>query len=164
MEETMVNFGPALAIMGAALAAALGGIGSCFGVGAVGQAASGVTAEKPEAFGKLLVLGALPGSQGIYGLVGAFLVLNFFPNIAEMDIATGWKVFGACLPLALTALFSGIFQGKVAAAGTNIIAKNPAEGGKAIILAAIVETFAILGLLATFLLLNNVREAIEVAA
>ena len=161
MEETVINLGPALAIGGAGVAAALGGIGSCFGVGTVGQAASGVTAEKPEAFGKLLVLGALPGSQGIYGLVGAFLVLNFFgDSLATMDAGTGWKIFGACMPLALTALFSGVFQGKVAAAGTNIVAKNPADAGKAITLAAIVETFAILGLLSTFLLLNNAKEAL----
>ncbi len=160
--ETVYNWGPALAVLGASLAAILGGIGSSIGVGAAGKAGAGVTAEKPEAFGKLLVLEALPGSQGIYGLIGTFLVIAFFNSggltIGGLSMEAGMEIFFACLPLAITSLFSGIFQGKVAVAGANIVAKNPAEAGKAIVLAAIVETFAILGLLASFLLLNATKE------
>lgn len=159
-----LNFGPLWAMLGAALAAILGGVGSSIGVGTVGQVAAGVTAEKPEAFGKLLVLEALPGSQGIYGLIGAFLVINFFPQLGEVDTVTGWRIFMACMPLAITALLSAVLQGKVAAAGANIVAKNPAEGGKAIVLSAIVETFAILGLLASFLLLNSIQASLDVVA
>ena len=153
----IVNFGPAIALFGAAVAAALGGAGSSIGVGLAGATGAGVTTEKPELFGKVLVLQALPGSQGIYGLVGAFLVLFFvgLENIAETQ--QGWQIFFACLPLGLTGLFSGIFQGKVSAAGMNILAKNPADAGKAIILSAIVETFAIFGFLVTFLALNAIK-------
>ncbi|MCT4592319.1 MAG: V-type ATP synthase subunit K [Candidatus Gracilibacteria bacterium] len=158
--ENAYNWGPALAILGALLAATLGGIGSTLGVAAAGKAAAGVTAEKPEAFGKLLVLEALPGSQGIYGLIGTFLVIAFF-TIADLTTEQGFQIFLACLPLAFTALFSGVLQGKVAVAGANIAAKNPAEAGKAIVLAAIVETFAILGLLSSFLLLNDIKGAIS---
>ena len=67
--------GQSLAILGAALAALLAGIGSAKGVGQAGEAATGVMAEDPSSFGKLLVLQALPGTQGIYGLLVAFLVL-----------------------------------------------------------------------------------------
>jgi len=155
----MEGLGAILAVSGAFAAAVLGGIGSTLGVGAAGKAGAGVTAEKPEAFGKLLVLTALPGSQGIYGLIGAFLITVFF-DIANLTTSQGWQIFFASMPLAITALFSGIFQGKVAVAGAQIVAKNPAEGGKAIVLAAIVETFAILGLLATFLLFNNIKGSI----
>ncbi len=161
METLALTSGPALAALGAATAAALGGAGSAIGSGIAGQAASGVTSEKPELFGKLLVLEILPGSQGIYGLVGAFLVTLFFPHIMDLTASQGAYIFFACLPLAITGLFSGMFQGKVAAAGAQVVAKNPDGMGKAIVFAAIVETFAIFGLLITFLLLNNLKTAIS---
>lgn len=159
----LMNYGPTLAVAGAAIAAILGGIGSSIGVGTVGQAAAGVAAEKPEVAGNLIVLSALPSSQGIYGLIGAFLVLTFF-DIGSVNVSTGWQIFGACMPLAFTALFSGIYQGKVAAAATNIVAKNPTKSGSGLVLAVMVETFAILGLLITILFLNNIQAALEVAA
>ena len=65
-----------LGIAGAALAAALAGTGSAVGTGIAGQAGSGVVAEDPEKFGRLLLLQALPGTQGIYGIVGLFLAIG----------------------------------------------------------------------------------------
>lgn len=65
--------GNVFALMGAAVAA-LAGIGSAMGVGIAGQAAAGVLAEDPKKFGKTLILQALPGTQGIYGLLMAFLI------------------------------------------------------------------------------------------
>ena len=62
-----------IAIIGAALAAILPGIGSAIGVQMGGKAAAGVLSEKPELFGKLLILQALPGTQGIYGFLIAIL-------------------------------------------------------------------------------------------
>ena len=67
--------GLAIAIFGAALCAALAGCGSAIGVMAAGKAAAGVTSQKPELFGKLLVLQALPGTQGIYGFLTAILIM-----------------------------------------------------------------------------------------
>ena len=67
--------GLSIAIIGAALCAALAGCGSAIGVMAAGKAAAGVTSEKPELFGKLLVLQALPGTQGIYGFLTAILIM-----------------------------------------------------------------------------------------
>jgi V-type sodium ATPase subunit K len=61
----------------------------------------------------------------------------------------------AALPIAFTGLFSGIAQGKVAAAGVQILAKKPEESTKGIIFAAMVETYAILGLLASILIIIN---------
>ncbi len=167
VQEAAMNWGPALAVAGAFLAAALGGIGSTLGVGMTGQAGAGLTAEKPESFGMALVLEALPGSQGIYGLMGAFLVFAFFlkdPAIAaQIDTAIGMQILFASLPLACTALFSGIYQGKVATAGIHALARKSSVGGKAVVLAAIVETFAILGFLSTFILLNNLKGFLAVA-
>jgi len=165
VQEAVMNWGPSLAVAGAFLAAVLGGIGSTLGVGMTGQAAAGLTAEKPENFGMALVLEALPGSQGIYGLMGAFLILIFFladtDKVALIDTSVGLQIFFASLPLAITALFSGIYQGRVATAGINAMARNSSVGGKAIVLAAIVETFAILGFLSTFLLINNLKGILE---
>ena len=72
--------GNTLALLGAAIAA-LAGIGSAMGVGIAGQAASAVLAEDPKKFGKTLILQALPGTQGIYGLIISFLVMQKIPLI-----------------------------------------------------------------------------------
>ncbi len=161
VQEAVANWGPALAVAGAFLAAALGGIGSTIGVGITGQAGAALTAEKPDSFGKALVLEALPGSQGIYGLMGAFLIYNFFlqnPEIsAQITTQSGLEIMFAAMPLALTALFSGIYQGRVATSGMQALARNESVFGKAMVLAAVVETFAILGFLSTFILLNNLK-------
>ena len=67
MVDSLLN-GQVLALAGAAIAATLGGIGSALGVGVAGQAAAGVVSEDPNKFGQVLLLQALPGTQGIYGL------------------------------------------------------------------------------------------------
>ena len=65
--------GNSLALIGAAIAS-LAGVGSGLGVGIAGQAAAGVLAEDPKLFGRTLLLQALPGTQGIYGLLMTFLI------------------------------------------------------------------------------------------
>ena len=64
-----------LAIAGAVVATVLSGIGSAKGVGGAGQAAMGVLSEDASAFGKMLVLTLLPGTQGLYGFIVGFLIL-----------------------------------------------------------------------------------------
>ena len=148
-----------LAVLGAALAVRLGGIGSAKGVGIAGEAAAGLIAEDPDKFGQTLILQALPGTQGIYGfLVGIMVMLNcgFLGGNAALTASQGMYVLAACLPCALTGLISGIHQGRVAAAGINVVAKRPNEVSKAMIYAAMVETYAILGLLISILLVINV--------
>lgn len=148
-----------LAVLGAALAVGLGGIGSAKGVRIAGEAAAGLIAEDPDKFGQTLILQALPGTQGIYGfLVGIMVMLNcgFLGGNAALTASQGMYVLAACLPCALTGLISGIHQGRVAAAGINVVAKRPNEVSKAMIYAAMVETYAILGLLISILLVINV--------
>ncbi len=151
-----MTIGIVLAIVGAALAVILAGTGSVIGMGLAGQAAAGVVSENPEKFGKALILNALPGTQGIYGFLGAILVLQkvglLGGTILEISTGTGLALLFACLPVALAGLSSGIFQGKVSVAGMGILAKKPEEVGKAMILSAMVETYAVLGLLATILI------------
>ncbi len=156
-----MEMGLTLAFLGAAAAAIFAGIGSAVGVGLAGQAASGVMSEDPEKFGSLLLLVALPGTQGIYGFLSAFLVILKLGvaggTIAAVNLHQGWQLLIACLPVALAGLLSGIHQGKVCAAGIYMVAKQPRDMTKPLILGALVETYAVLGLLITILLLNGIK-------
>lgn len=147
--------GQNLALLGAALAAGLAGIGSAKGVGLVGEAASGLLTEDPSKFGKTLILQAIPGTQGIYGLITAFLIIfkiGLLGTPVELTVAQGAYFLMASLPIAVVGLYSGIKQGRVAASGVGLIAKRPDEVGKAITSAALVETYAIFAVLVSLLL------------
>ena len=141
-----------IAYMGVALSVALAGIGSAIGIGAAAQASAGVMSVDPKKFGKLLLLSALPGTQGIYGFVIAFLLLGRITGV-ELDAGLAWHAFVAGLPIALSGLLSGIHQGKVCAAGAMMTAKQPDDSAKSLILAVFVEFYAILGFLVSFLML-----------
>ncbi len=148
-----------VAYLGVALACALAGIGSAVGVGIAAQASTGVMSVDPKKFGKLLLLSALPGTQGIYGFVIAFLLLQkiaLFTGDNPLTMVVGWKVFAAGLPIALAGLMSGIHQGKVCAGGAMMTAKQPDDSAKALILAVFVEFYAILGFLVSFLMLGQI--------
>ena len=151
--------GIGLAFLGAALAVGLCCIGSAKGTGMVGEAAAGVICVAPENFSKCLILQVLPGTQGLYGLVVWFFALftmgAFSGGIVPLTVTEGATIFAACLPIALGGWLSAIFQGRVAAASINIVAKRPEESSKGIILCGIVEFYAILSLLASVLLLMN---------
>ena len=156
----MNELGFVLAITGAAFAALFAGIGSAKGVGLVGEAAAGLVSQDPSKFSKALILQLLPGTQGLYGLLVAVLLLSNIGVLgggaAELTLGQGIMYFVACLPIAFGGLISGIFQGRTAAAGIGIIAKKPDESGKAIIMAAMVETYAILALLISILIIYNI--------
>jgi V/A-type H+-transporting ATPase subunit K len=156
-----MTLGLSLAILGAALAVFLAGIGSAIGVGLAGQAASGVMSEDPSKFGSLLLLAALPGTQGIYGFLSCFLVILklglISGQVAQPSLQQGIQIMFACFPVAFAGLISAIHQGKVCAAGIYMVAKQPKEMTKPMVLGALVETYAVLGLLATVLLLNGIK-------
>ena len=151
----MDQLGMALALLGAVLAALLAGIGSAIGVGMAGQAAAGVVTEDPGKFSKLLILQLLPGTQGIYGFLIAFLTLSQIGVIGggavEVSMTKGMLYFLACMPMAFVGLWSAIRQAKAAVSCIGLIAKRPDQLGKAIILPAMVETYAILALLVSIL-------------
>ena len=148
--------GIALAIAGAALAALLAGIGSAMGVGRAGQAASGVVTEDPSKFGKVLLLELLPGTQGIYGLIIAFVTLMRIGVIggtinADMSWQLGLQYLFACHPMAIVGLISAIQQANVSVSTISLISKRGDQLAKAMTLPAMVETYAILALLISFL-------------
>lgn len=150
----MSNFGLVFALLGAAFASLFAGIGSAIGVGKAGQAAAGVVTEDPSKFSKVLIMQLLPGTQGIYGLLIAFITLSqigILGGSADISLAKGLLYFAACLPIAFVGWLSGISQGKAAAAGIMLVAKKPDQMSKAMIFAAMVETYAILALLVSIL-------------
>lgn len=158
----MANYGLVLSVLGAAVAVFVAGLGSCIGVGIAGQAANGLLGEDPERFGSLLVFVALPGTQGIYGFIGAFMIISKLKflgadALTSIPIEQGWAILFASIPVGLGGLVSGIHQGKVCAAGVAMSAKQPDAAMKGVIYAAMVETYAIFGLLATIMLLKGIN-------
>jgi len=153
--------GEFLALAGAAIAA-LAGIGSAIGVGVAGEAAAGVVSEDPNKFGQVLLLQALPGTQGIYGLLIAFLVMVKVgllggDGMVELSMIQGAGIFAAAVPIGFVGIFSGIAQGKAAASGIMLVGKKPSELAKGMLFAAMVETYAVLALLVSFLMLNSIQ-------
>ncbi|MEM1484049.1 V-type ATP synthase subunit K [Oscillospiraceae bacterium PP1C4] len=155
----MANMGIAFAILGAAFAAFLAGAGSAVGVGIAGQAAAGVVTEDPAKFSKVLLLQLLPGTQGIYGLLIAFITLSqigVLGGSSEMSLVKGLMYLCACLPMGIVGYVSAVYQAKASVASISLVAKKPDQFGKAMIFPAMVETYAILALLVSLLSVSGV--------
>jgi len=153
-------------LVGAAAAVILTGIGSATGIGYTASASAGVMTEDPRGFGKYLILVALPGTQGIYGFVAAFMAVAKLQLLnlekaayiaANMTTAQGLQIMYACLPIAFAGLVSAIHQGKVCTAGVALTAKQPTESGKALVFGVFVEFYAVLGLIITIFMLNGIN-------
>lgn len=151
-----MSFGLVMALMGAAIAASLAGAGSAFGVAIAGKASAGVLAEKPELYGKTLLLQALPGTQGIYGFLVAVLILVKIGLLGGEPVTLtaldGFAYLAAGIPVGITGITSGLYQGKAAAASILMTAKDPSLSTRGMIMTALVETYAILGLLVSILI------------
>lgn len=155
--------GLSVGFLGASLAVALPCTGSAIGVGCVGRASAGALSVDPSKFSRALILQILPGTQGLYGLVVWFLALmklglfdgSLSANLIAWTVSDGLRFFGACMPVAIGGLIFGIVQGRLCASDLSLIAKRSDELSKGIIMAIMMEFYAILCLLATFLMLNN---------
>src|SRR5699024_7907194 len=148
------NAGILFAILGMGTATIFAGIGSAIGVGKAGEAAAALMTSQPEKFGQSLILQLLPATQGLYGFaIAAMIFTNLSPN---MSIIAGLSYLGASLPVAFTGLTSAIPQGKVSAAGIQILAKKPEHFFKGVMYSVMVEMYAILGFVISFLLLGSI--------
>ena len=162
MNAFFADFGGlAIGFLGAALACGLCCAGSARGCGIAGEAGNALLCEDPSAFGKVMILQVIPGTQGLYGLVVwffAILQMGVFNGTAvDLTVADGLRVACACLPMATGAAISAPAQGRVAATAINLMAKRPNDWAKGIILCITVEFYAILCLLASFLMLLNLN-------
>lgn len=142
--------GQIIGIIGVAVCALLCGIGSALGLYKTGTAAAGVLGEDPKKFGKVLVLVLLPATQGIYGFIIGIIASSSLA--ADMTVWQGWALFGAVMPMALSGLITGIFQGKSAVNCIYAVGKQESLGGKLIIYPAMIEFYAILGLIISIML------------
>lgn len=160
-DATSLQWGLLFAFIGAGLATILASVGSIMGVSMVGQSGAGLVSEKPDLAGKVITLAVLPGSQGLYGMVISLLfIFNYAPIISgETTITTaeGLTLSMAFLPVAFTCLTSAPFQAKVCSAGMHMLAKDGRLAGRVITMAALVETYALLGFLISFFMLNSYR-------
>ena len=153
-----INNGVGWAVLGGMSAVMLGCIGSAIGIRIACTQGTGVLSEKPELFGKLLVLMALPGTQGFYGFIAAIFFAMRINLITSIDdavklspqIGIGLLIVG--IAVGLVQLFSAINQGITAAASINLVGKKPDEGGRAILFPALVETYAVIALLTGILM------------
>ena len=104
-----------------------------------GEAGAGVLSETPERFGLILLLQALPGTQGVYGLLVGFLILFLNPQVLNgtLPIMQGAAYIFAALPIAVVGYHSAIRQARVAISGMGIVAKRPEEGMKGVIQAGL---------------------------
>jgi len=156
-----MNPGLLYALIGAGLAIFLCGTGSSIGIGYSGSAANGVLSEEPEKFGTMLLLVALPGTQGIYGFLTGFLIMMkvgiLGGQIVTVSPSAGLQILLSCLPIAISGLTSAIYQGRVCAAGISVASKHPEASMRAMVYAAMVETYAVLGLVASIFLLFVVK-------
>ena len=153
-----MTYGLFFALLGAGIAVSVSGIGSAKGVGVASEAAAGVVVHDPSKFGKLLVLQLLPGTQGLYGLIIAVMkMINTGVLGGEAPTnAEGLFYLASGIPIAIGGLFSGMAQGRVCAAGVNIIAKKPDESSKAIVSASLVEIYALLAFIVSFLVVISI--------
>ncbi len=149
--------GLSIALISVGLAAGMAFSGSATGVGIAGRVTAGVLSEKPHLFGIMLILQSLPGTQGFYGLVAAFLTLVRLGILGgtapDMSIAQGLQVFAALIPIMLGQYFSAIWQGEASAAAALMVAKEESTAGRSLIIPALVETYAVLALLTSIILL-----------
>ena len=160
MEFLFQHSGLAIGLLGAGLAACLAGAGSGIGTGVAGQAGAGLVTEDPSKFGKVMILQVIPGTQGLYGLVVFFVAIMNMGLLngtaADLSFADGCRYFAACMPIGIGGLVTAKYQGKVAAASVNLLAKNPDHWSKGMILCITVEFYAILSLLASMIMLLQI--------
>ena len=158
MDIVLANqIGCGLAIAGAGLAVGLGCAGSGRGIGIASQAMAGVLSEKPDLFGQLLVLLALPGTQGFYGFITALMIFMRFGltgGSPEVSVAAGLAMLVVGFGVGLALMVSATWQGEASAASIGLVARRPEQFGRSIILPAMVETYAVVALLVGILAIN----------
>lgn len=154
-----MELGMIFALAGAISCALVCGIGSAKAVGMGGEAAAGVCTDDPSKFGKVLILQLLPGTQGIYGLLIAFITLSQIGILGGATVTNtieGLLYLVATLPMTIVGYLSAMKQAKASIASIALVSKRPDQSGKAIIFPAMVETYAILALLVSILAVSGI--------
>lgn len=143
-------------LIGVAISVSLGAIGSAAGVGQVTSVGAGLLSKEPNKFPQVLALAALPSTQALYGLLFGFILLIQIGLLGgePKDISNeiGLAYLFSAVPVGISCLASGWFQGSVAASGMKILSQKPENFTQAVVLAALIESFAIFGLVISLLI------------
>lgn len=159
LTETESNQNKTLVILGCALAISIAGVSSAIGLALAGSSAIAVTAEKPNLFGKCLVLQVLPMTQSVYGLLTAILLMMGAGLLGGgetvmMGSLAGMGAVWIGLAVGITGV-SAINQGMVASSSISAVGRNPDVAARGIIFTVMPETIAIFGLLVGILLMTG---------
>ena len=139
-----------LAYIGIILSIGVSGIVSAFGVTITGNTAVAAMKKNPDAFGNYMILSAIPGTNGLYGFLGYFLLKGYL--LPEMTWFQATAIFFAGLMMAVVNVFACMRQTGVCANGITAIGNGHDIFGKTLILAVFPELYAIVALAATFMI------------
>jgi len=144
-----------LAYIGVAICVGLGAIGSALGSSFVAKVGASLVSKEPEKFSQVLILSALPSSQALYGLLYGIIIMlrtGLINGEIEVNQFLAMQFLISALPVGIAGLISGYAQGKVAASAIKIVAENPNNTNQGVVLAALIESFAIFGLIISILI------------
>ena len=139
-----------LAYAGVALAIGVSGAACAFGTTIAGNAAVGSMKKNPDAFGNYMILCAIPGTAGLYGFLGYFLLSGFL--VPEITMFQAIAIFFAGLTLGGVNWFATFRQAGLCANGIQAIGAGHDVFGKTLILAVFPELYSIIALAATFMI------------
>ncbi len=147
-----MSTGIILAYVGIALMIGLSGVGSAIGVSMGGNATVGALQKNEKAFGSYMLLSAMPGTQGLYGFAGFFIINSSGILTDGITTLQGMAILAAGVALGLVALISAMRQGQICANGISSIGSGYDVFGRTIVLAVFPELYAIVAFAATFLI------------
>jgi V/A-type H+/Na+-transporting ATPase subunit K len=135
--------------LGPVIALSCGCIGSAIGCYFACVASHAAMVRVEEGHGKFIAMASVPSSQSIYGFI---LMLLMFNRIKAGELTS---IGAACVGLfaGLAIMISGIYQGKVAAAGIQASLKQPSVYGKCFAAIGILESFALFALVFSLLII-----------
>ncbi len=137
------------AYIGIAFLVGLSSIGSAYGTSIAGNAVIGALKKNPDIFGKAMVLTALPGSQGLLGFLGYFLMSPFL--VAHITVFQGIAICFTGIAVGAVELLSSIRQGQVCANGASAMGNGHEVFNNTLILAVFPELYSIIAVAAAFL-------------
>ena len=119
-------------VLGSIVVVTVSCLGSAKGIWIASSQAAGVLSEKPELFGKMLVLMALPGTQGFYGFICAIMialrtgVINGNINISP---AVGGAILLIAICTGIVEYITAIVQAKAPQRLSILQGNNPKRAG-----------------------------------
>jgi V/A-type H+-transporting ATPase subunit K len=138
-----------LAYIGIAIMTAGAFVASSIGVTITGNAVVGAMKKNPDAMGTYLALSALPASQGLYGLVGFFMLQTHL--VAGISQLAAYAILSLGVMMAISCLYSSIRQAQVCANGITATGAGHNVFAATMVMAVFPELYAILALLVVIL-------------